>query len=174
MASPQVPIDVDPASGIWTTDGMPMIYMPRHFFVNYYMAMDQALGRDRHQEMLYQASHKSAWEWSVAEAKVHGLRDIAVFRHYLARLSQRGWGHFAITAADLAQGTAEVRVAHSAFALQLGATGRCECAMFAGSLAGGLAWASADAGTAIEVVAREQRCLSQGQADCLFEVRPAQ
>jgi predicted hydrocarbon binding protein len=172
MAAPEVPIDVDPATGIWTTDSMAMIYMPRHFFVNYYMAMDAALGRQKHQDMLYQASHKSAWEWSAAEAKMHALRDIAVFRHYLARLSQRGWGRFDITAVDLAKGTADVRVDHSAFALQLGRTGRCECSMFAGSLAGGMAWATADAGRPIEVIARERQCLSEGHAHCRFEVRP--
>ena len=59
MADPQVPIDVDPATGIWTTDGLPMIYMPRHFFVNYYSAMDEALGREKHHAMLFAASHKS-------------------------------------------------------------------------------------------------------------------
>ena len=42
MASPQVPIAVDCATGMWTTDGLPMLYMPRHFFMNYYAAMAAA------------------------------------------------------------------------------------------------------------------------------------
>jgi hypothetical protein len=33
MANPSVPIKIDPDTGIWSTDGLPMIYMPRHFVV---------------------------------------------------------------------------------------------------------------------------------------------
>ncbi|MFM9939171.1 MAG: DUF5943 domain-containing protein [Hyphomicrobiaceae bacterium] len=171
MADPQVPIDVDPATGIWSTDGLPMIYMPRHFFVNYYAAMDGELGRDRHAALLYAASHKSAVEWATAEAKTHGLRDVAVFRHYLNRLSQRGWGRFTIEAVDLLGPAARVRVDSSAFALQLGRTGHCECSMFAGSLAGCLEWAAGDAGQPAAVIAEETQCLSQGHAHCTFTVQ---
>ncbi len=173
MADPEVPISVDPATGIWSTDGLPMIYLPRHFFVNYYTAMDQALGRTQHQAMLYAASHKSAFEWSVAEAKTHGLRDVAVFRHYLNRLSQRGWGRFTIDAIDLAATTARVRVDHSAFALQLGHTGQCECAMFSGSMAGCIEWAASDAGSPAKVTAEETQCLSRGHDHCAFVVKRA-
>ena len=172
-AAPQVPISVDLATGIWTTDGLPMIYMPRHFFVNYYAAMDEGLGRERHQAMLFAASHRSAVQWAAAEAKTHGLRDVAVFRHYLDRLSQRGWAQFEILSVDLAGPTARVRVDNSAFALQLGRTGRTECAMFAGSLAGCLAWSAADAGSAIDMTAVETQCIAQGHAHCAFAVHRA-
>lgn len=173
MAAPQVPINVDPATGIWTTDGLPMIYMPRHFFVNYYAAMDRELGRDRHSALLYIASHKSAYEWATAESKTHGLRDVAVFRHYLNRLSQRGWGRFTIDAIDLQAPSALVRVEHSAFALQLGRTGHCECSMFAGSIAGCIDWAAMDAGANSKVRAVETQCLSQGHDHCAFTVTQA-
>lgn len=171
MAAPQVPIDVDPATGIWMTDGLPMIYMPRHFFVNYYVAMDRALGRDRHQAMLFAASHTSAMQWAAAEAKTHGLRDLAVFHHYLSRLSQRGWAQFTIETADLAGPGARVLVDNSVFGLHLGRTGRTECAMFAGSLAGCLEWAAGDAGLSVKMTARETHCIAQGDAQCLFEVQ---
>jgi predicted hydrocarbon binding protein len=173
MASPQVPIDVDPATGIWSTDGLPMIYMPRHFFVNYYSAMDEALGREKHQAMLFAASHKSAMQWSAAEAKTHGLRDVAVFRHYLNRLSQRGWATFIIESVDLAGPSARVRVGNSVYGLQLGRTGRTECAMFAGSLAGCLEWAATDAGRPARMTAHETQCIAQGHAHCAFEVMRA-
>ena len=173
MANPEVPINVDPATGIWMTDDLAMIYMPRHFFVNYYAAMQSALGREAHSALLYAASHKSAVEWATAESRTHGLRDVAVFRHYLKRLSQRGWGRFAIESIDVGGPSARVRVDNSAFALQLGQTGRCECAMFAGSLAGCLAWAAADAGSPAEVVAAEGQCASQGHDHCSFDVRRA-
>ena len=168
MTAPLVPIDVDPATGIWTTDGLPMIYMPRHFFVNYYTAMDRELGRDRHAALLYAASHKSAYEWATAEAKTHGLRDVAVFRHYLNRLSQRGWGLFTIDAISLHGASALVRVENSAFALQLGKTGHCECSMFAGSIAGCIDWAAQDAGHTTSVRVLETQCLSQGHPHCVF------
>lgn len=173
MADPQVPISVDPATGIWSTDGLPMIYMPRHFFVNYYAAMDRELGRERHAALLYQSSHKSAVEWAMAESKTHGLRDISVFRHYLARLSQRGWGLFTIDDVDLTGPSAKVRVDHSAFALQVGQSGHTECSMFAGSLAGCLEWAAGDAGRPAHVIARETQCRSQGHAHCMFTVSRA-
>ena len=173
MAAPQVPIDVDPVTGIWTTDGLPMIYMPRHFFVNYYAAMDEALGRERHQAMLYAASHKSAVQWAAAESKTHGLRDVAVFRHYLNRMSQRGWAQFTIEHVDLgtqAGPVARVRVDNSAFGLQLGKTGRTECAMFAGSFAGCLEWAATDVGQPATLTARETQCIAQGHDHCAFEL----
>ncbi len=173
MADPHVPINVDPATGIWSTDGLPMLYMPRHFFVNYYAAMDRELGRDRHAAVLYAASHKSAVEWATAEATTHGLKDVAVFRHYLSRLSQRGWGGFTIEAVDVHGPTARVRVDNSAFALQLGKTGHCECSMFSGSLAGCLEWAASDAGVPARVLATETHCVSQGHDHCAFTLQRA-
>ena len=170
MTAPQVPINVDPATGIWTTDGLPMIYMPRHFFVNYYTAMDEALGRDKHQAMLFAASHTSAVQWAEAQSKTRGLRDVAVFRHYLNRLSQRGWAQFTIDSVDLTGPSARVRVENSVYGLQLGRTGRTECAMFAGSLAGCLEWAAEDAGRPAKMTAIETQCIAQGHDHCAFEV----
>ena len=42
---PQLPIDVDPDTGVWTTDALPMLYVPRHFFTNNHTAVEEALGR---------------------------------------------------------------------------------------------------------------------------------
>ncbi|HEV7263340.1 MAG TPA: DUF5943 domain-containing protein [Falsiroseomonas sp.] len=44
MAQQQVSIDVDPDTGIWRTDGLPMIYLPRHFLVNMQKGFEAALG----------------------------------------------------------------------------------------------------------------------------------
>ncbi len=41
---PQVPIEVDETTGVWRTDGLPMLYVPRHFFMNNHLAVEQALG----------------------------------------------------------------------------------------------------------------------------------
>ena len=97
---PQLPIDVDPNTGVWTTDALPMLYVPRHFFTNNHTAVEEALGRDTYAEILYKAGYKSAYFWCDKEAKQHGIAGMAVFEHYLKRLSQRGWGIFTITEAD--------------------------------------------------------------------------
>src|SRR6478672_9501494 len=102
MGSPQVPIDVDPETGIWRTDGLPMIYLPRHFLVNNHLAVEEALGLDAYRRILQAATEKSALHWCRSEAKTHGLAREAVFRHYFKRLSQRGWGQFSVAELDVA------------------------------------------------------------------------
>jgi len=97
---PQLPIDVDPETGVWTTDALPMLYVPRHFFTNNHVAVEEALGREAYADILYKAGYKSAYHWCDKEAKQHGLSGMAVFEHYLKRLSQRGWGLFSIVEAD--------------------------------------------------------------------------
>ena len=89
---PQLPINVDPDTGVWTTDALPMLYVPRHFFTNNHVAVEEALGVEAYAEILYKAGYKSAYHWCDKEAKLHGLTGMAVFEHYLKRLSQRGWG----------------------------------------------------------------------------------
>lgn len=97
---PQLPINVDPDTGVWTTDALPMLYVPRHFFTNNHVAVEEALGVEAYAEILYKAGYKSAYHWCDKEAKLHGLTGMAVFEHYLKRLSQRGWGLFSIIEAD--------------------------------------------------------------------------
>ncbi len=115
---PQLPIDVDPDTGVWTTDALPMLYVPRHFFTNNHMAVEEALGADAYAEILYKAGYKSAYHWCDKEAALHGLNGMAVFEHYLKRLSQRGWGLFEIIEADPASARARIELRHSSFVLQ--------------------------------------------------------
>lgn len=58
---PQLPIEVDSETGAWTTDALPMLYVPRHFFVNNHMGIEEVLGADAYAEILYKAGYKSAW-----------------------------------------------------------------------------------------------------------------
>jgi hypothetical protein len=115
MHSPEVPIDVDPETGRWTTDSLSMLHVPLHFFVNNHKAIEKELGVERYSSLLYDAGYKSAWTWCEHEAKLHGLRGAQVFEHYLKRLSQRGWGRFDVLEFDLAEATASVSVKNSAF-----------------------------------------------------------
>src|SRR5699024_9495803 len=42
--APEMPIEVDSETGVWTTDALPMLYVPRHFFVNNHIGIEEALG----------------------------------------------------------------------------------------------------------------------------------
>ena len=90
--APEMPIDVDDETGVWTTDALPMLYVPRHFFVNNHRAIEDEIGPERYAEILYQAGYKSAYYWCEKEAALHGISGADVFEHYMKRLSQRGWG----------------------------------------------------------------------------------
>jgi len=177
---PQLPIDVDPETGVWTTDKLPMIYVPRHFFTNNHVAVEQALGREAYAEILYPAGYKSAYFWCEKESKQHNINGMAVFEHYLSRLSVRGWGQFKIVASDPSKATARIELRHSSFVLaQPDAHGKL-CYMFAGWFAGAMDWVidqvtdspnSGEQGS-LRAVSRETQCASEGFEHCVFEVSP--
>ena len=141
---PQVPIEVDESTGVWTTDGLPMLYVPRHFFVNNHTAIEEALGRQKYATLLYDAGYKSAYFWCASEAKTHGLNGLPVFEHYLKRLSQRGWGQFRFHTADAKTGAAEIWLENSLFVLAHAASssGGAATATHAASSSGGAATAA--------------------------------
>lgn len=172
MSAPEIPIDVDPATGIWRTDGMPMIYMPRHFFINNHRAVETALGADNYARLLFDAGHASAWAWCDAEARTHGLAGLDVFRHYLRRLSQRGWARFTIEDVADDGASARVRVEHSVFVLgsASSAAGRL-CYMFAGWFPGALEWLRRQWGLAGTLRSAETYCAGEGRHDhCRFDI----
>ena len=51
--APQLPIEVDSETGVWTSDALPMLYVPRHFFVNNHRGIEDVLGADAYAEILY-------------------------------------------------------------------------------------------------------------------------
>jgi hypothetical protein len=137
MAKPEVPIDVDPETGIWRTDGLPMVYLPRHFLVNNHVAVEEALGRDVYRAILEKSTAKSAMLWCHAEAKTHDLAAEATFRHYFKRLSQRGWGQFSVDRLDVEQGSGEISLRNSVFTLAAHAgSPPPRCYMFEGFMTG--------------------------------------
>jgi hypothetical protein len=181
MAEPQLPIEVDAQTGVWTTDGLPMIYVPRHFFVNNHVEAEAAIGREVYAQSLYKAGHRSAYFWCEKEAATHGLAGLPVYEHYLKRLSQRGWGQFAFIAADAATGHATIRLEHSVFVLAQGIAGvpvsRDKlCYLFAGWFSGAMDWVGATAGATWRTSSAETQCAAecegQDHAHCLFTVTP--
>src|ERR1700759_597191 len=133
---PQLPIEVDEDTGVWSTDGLPMLYVPRHFFTNNHVAIEAARGRERYAQQLYEAGYKSAFYWCAKESVTHGLSGLAVYEHYLKRLSQRGWGLFAFESADPETGHATISLRHSSFVLQQPEASGKLCYMFAGWFSG--------------------------------------
>lgn len=171
--APEMPIQVDDETGVWTTDALPMLYVPRHFFVNNHMGIEEVLGADKYAEILYKAGYKSAWHWCEKEAECHGIEGAAVFEHYMKRLSQRGWGLFEVEKLDLDAGTAEVRLKHSAFVYVYGKVGRKVDYMFTGWFSGALDQILAAKGSAIRTVTvQEYGGSEEGHDDGLFVTRP--
>lgn len=173
MAEPEIPIDVDPQTGVWLTDGQPMIYMPRHFFLNYHRAMEQALGPEAYHRQLEELGRLSAYQWCEKEAKTHGLAGLEVFHHYLKQLSRRGWGRFTPLEIDLESGKARVQVEDSLFVPgKEGNSMAGACQMFAGWFIGSLEWAGENMGIQLKLSCREIQCACDGSHDCcIFEVR---
>jgi predicted hydrocarbon binding protein len=157
MGSPEVPIDVDPETGIWRTDGLPMVYLPRHFLVNNHVAVEEALGRDAYRVILRAATEKSAIHWCRAEAKTHGLTAEATFRHYFKRLSQRGWGQFSVDRLDTRARSGAITLKNSVFALE--AKGEAPlCYMFEGFMTGAFRFLLETEGQSVAVSCTETSC----------------
>lgn len=168
-----MPIEVDSETGIWTTDALPMLYVPRHFFVNNHRAIEDEIGPERYADILYKAGYKSAWYWCEKEAELHGLEGTAVFEHYMRRLSQRGWGLFTIEQLDIEAGTARVRLDHSAFVYQYGKVNRKVDYMFTGWFAGAMDQIAEALGYNVKTQAvQTQSAAEEGVEYGLFEVTP--
>jgi hypothetical protein len=178
--NPQLPISVDEETGVWTTDGLPMIYVPRHFFVNNHIEAEAAAGKAVYAQSLHTAGHRSAHFWCAQESRTHGLQGMAVYEHYLRRLSQRGWGLFSFIEADPATGSAQVKLQHSVFVLAQGIAGvpvnhDKVCYLFAGWFSGAMDWVienSPAAGDAsLRTTCVETQCAAEGHTHCVFTVR---
>jgi predicted hydrocarbon binding protein len=166
---PAVPIDVDETSGIWRTDGLPMVYLPRHFLVNNHLAVEEALGREAYRASLRASTAKSAIEWCEAQVRGKGLDAEATFRHYFRRLSQRGWGQFSIDALEFAGRRGSISLRNSIFALEAGQRpGQRVCYMFEGFVTGAFSFLLGIAAT--EVECEEACCACDGPHDhCRFD-----
>lgn len=191
---PALPIEVDSETGVWQTDGLPMLYVPRHFFVNNHDMVEEAMGKEEYAKILYVAGHKSAHHWCEHESKQHELKGMDVFSHYLQRLSLRGWGLFSFLSDDIKNLPLSIRLDHSAFVLNArkfpnkSKEGELLCHMFAGWFAGAADWVAQNEGLEDGFVCSETQCANvcanvcanasdngagnkEGQDFCLYEVK---
>ena len=168
-----VPVRVDPETGEWSVDGMPMILVPRHFIVNNQRAVEEQLGYERTRELFREPGARSAREWCAREAETHGLSGVEIFRHYMRRLSQRGWAQFSVEHLDTAAGYARVGVSHSVFVAERGSQVEHKvCYMFEGWLEGALGYIMAAEGNPQPLRCVEVKCAAESSDHCLLEVRP--
>lgn len=168
---PEVPIEVDPDSGHWSTYGLPMIYVPRHFFMGVVDTVQKAIGEEAAARQFYAAGYDAAYAWCAAEARAHGLAGMDVFHHYMDQLSRRGWGRFDGTGIDPETGTGVVRLYHSSFVAHFGTdSGRKVCQFCAGWPPGGLAWVSDSLGRHWQPVGEEVCCAAEGFDHCELRV----
>ncbi|HTS92256.1 MAG TPA: DUF5943 domain-containing protein [Stellaceae bacterium] len=173
MAELPVPVAVDAKTGAWSVDGQPVILVPRHFWAFVQMECERKFGIEGTREVYDAATRKAARVWCEREARTHGLAGVAVFRHYLDRMSRRGWARMTIETVDPAAGTAQIRLDHSALAAEYGAqAGRRVCYMFAAAFEGAMEWVAETAGAAGRLEAFETQCAAEGAPCCRFQVRP--
>lgn len=170
---PAVEIEVDNETGVWTTDGLPMLYIPRHFMLGIHDSVEQALGRDRYKDLLSQSGAGSAYFWCQQQAAARSLDGVAVFQHYLSRLSDRGWGQFRLDDASFEHGTAAITLVNSIYVLGRKTAAELPvCYMFEGFIVGGLTYLAESRGLGFtSVTCREVQCEAQGHTFCRFEAR---
>lgn len=174
MAAPAVQIEVDPHTGGWSTDGMPMLYVPRHFLMGLIRVVREALGEDAAQRHFDASCAAAAYRWCELEAGRTGLTGIAVFHHYMSRLSERGWGRFDGSGIDPATGTGRVVLRDSSFVADAGPTGRKECRFCAAWAPGALAWVSDTEQRGWRLAGHEARCAAEGFPHCELAVDATQ
>jgi hypothetical protein len=102
------------------------------------------------------------------------MKDIAIFHHYLKRISQRGWGQFDGGGIDPQTACGQVILRHSCFALdaQLKRTVAKTCYMFSGWFPGALEWMMSRRSLEVSLSCEEVQCSAEGLACCIFQVRP--
>lgn len=174
MGKPQVDIRVDDETGRWSVDGLPMILVPQHFYLNNHFAVEAEMGPETLERILRPAGHRSAYYWCEKEAAFHGISGAEVFRHYMRRITQRGWGRFDVLELSPETGSATVRLRNSAMVDdERRRSHRKVCYMFAAWLEGSLEYVAASSGHPMKLRAREVYCAAEGHHDhCQFSCEP--
>ncbi len=178
MAAPKVDISVDEQTGAWSTGGMPMLYVPRHFMMGVMRTVYEALGEAAADQHFYKSTADAAYRWCAMEATQTGLAGIDVFHHYMRRLSERGWGLFDGSGIDPLNGTGRVLLRHSSFVAdalntQTAPLAKKTCGFCAGWAPGALAWVSDTQRRGWRLHGRERRCAAEGFDVCEFIVEAA-
>lgn len=170
---PTVEIEVDEVTGVWKTDGLPMLYVPRHFMIDIHNAIEHALGLAAYRKVLDQAGARAAYYWCKKQAEIRGIDGLQVFEHYLERLTARGWGQFRIEEIDPESASATITLKNSIYVLE--SREKVEhpvCYMFEGFFIGGVQYLIEHQGLNKESIeCREVQCEAMGFDHCRFELK---
>lgn len=167
-----VPVGFDEATGGWQVDGLPVLLVPRHFWIYMQRAMEDGVGLGRARALIRAASYKGALTWCAHQQRASGLKGADLFRRYMESGSRRGYGLMNPELIDLEGGRARIRVDHSVYVTEIGrSAGRNVCYMFEGAFSGGLAASSETLGYKGDWAGEETLCGANGAPGCLFEIR---
>lgn len=155
-------------------ENVPMVLMPRWFFVAIKQQLEQLCDAQTARQVLYRAGWEGATKWVNEQMTRKGLEGRAVMEQYMASASLRGWGNLKITAYDETVARVTVTLTNSAVAEENGQVGRTVCDHLPGSIAGAMQSILAHAGTQRKLIGRETKCIAKGDKHCVFEIGPAE
>ena len=151
---------------------VPMVLMPRWFFVNIKQAVERMCGPDTARRVYYQAGWEGAQKWARVQMEQGGLDGRAVMEQYMNSAGLRGWGKLTVREYDEDTGRVKVELTNSAVALETGPAEQAACDHFPGSIAGAMSAILEAKGKPLKLSGRELECHSLGHGRCLFEVGP--
>ena len=154
-------------------DTVPMILMPRWFFVAIKNEMERLCGPERTQEVYYLAGWEGARKWVEVQMEQAGLTGRDVLEQYMNSASLRGWGELTVMEFDEMTGHAVVRLRRSAIAEETGPSDRVVCDHLPGSIAGAVQAILKASGRQSNIRGRERKCISRGDETCEFVTEPA-
>jgi len=153
-------------------DTVPMVLMPRWFFVAIKKQVEELSGDDISKQVYYNAGYEGATLWARTQIKEAGLSGKAIMEQYLGSASMRGWGRFTIMSFEMDEGKGHFQLYNSAVAEETGNSVRTVCDHLPGSLAGAFQAILDHGGKTLKVIGRETKCMSQGNQWCEFIVEP--
>jgi len=153
-------------------DSIPMVLMPRWFFVSIIREAEKFAGRAAAEKIYYAAGYDGAFKWAQTHIKKMNLSGKEVMEQYLGSAGLRGWGRFEILKFVAEEGSGLFRLYHSAVSEEMGNIGRLACIHLPGSLAGAFQAILDQIGQDLKVVGREISCRSKGDNLCEFVVEP--
>ncbi len=154
-------------------ESVPMVLMPRWFFVAIKQQIEQLCDAQTAKQVLYQAGWEGATKWANEQMTRNGLDGHSVMEQYMASAGLRGWGDLQITEYDETTAHVTVTLTNSAVAEETGQVGRAVCDHLPGSIAGAMQTILVHAGIDREVVGKETKCIAKGDTHCEFEIGPA-
>ena len=92
--APQLPIEVDSETGVWTSDALPMLYVPRHFFVNNHIGIGTDFTQGHGQDFFEMLTHDKGYARRLTSfGKIInplGIRTVGEFPNLTETLLKRG------------------------------------------------------------------------------------